>query len=146
MQAIPIQYSSEAQNISPPLAWSNIPLSAKEWILICEDPDAPREKPVLHWVLYNIPITIESLSEAIPVGEMVDLLPGTRQAKNTRGVYGYMGPLPPIGHGVHRYFFQLFALDTHLATVDTEDREAFITSFIDNVVGYGELIGTYERK
>ena len=38
---IPIKYSGEGQNVSPPLKWSGVPAEAKELVLICEDPDAP---------------------------------------------------------------------------------------------------------
>ena len=39
---------------------------------------------------------------------------GFDQGKNDNGSYGWFGPRPPRGHGVHHYHFQLFALDAPL--------------------------------
>jgi phosphatidylethanolamine-binding protein (PEBP) family uncharacterized protein len=38
---IPSKYTCKGQNVSPPLAWSGVPASAKSLALIVEDPDAP---------------------------------------------------------------------------------------------------------
>ena len=38
---IPKKYTGEGEDLSPPLAWSNVPKGTKELALICDDPDAP---------------------------------------------------------------------------------------------------------
>ena len=40
-QQIPKKYTGEGHDVSPPLAWSNLPQGTKELALICDDPDAP---------------------------------------------------------------------------------------------------------
>ena len=63
---IPKKYTGEGDDLSPPLAWSNLPSGTKEIALICDDPDAPRSEPWVHWVLYKIPAATTSLAEGLP--------------------------------------------------------------------------------
>src|SRR5438094_862423 len=53
---IPTRYTADGQNISPPLKWSGIPAEAKELLLLCEDPDAPKLNPFVHWIMFHIPL------------------------------------------------------------------------------------------
>lgn len=41
LEAIPKRYTSEGENISPPLEWSGLPSGTQQLVLICHDPDAP---------------------------------------------------------------------------------------------------------
>lgn len=50
-QPIPEVYSQDGKNVSPPLEWSGVPDNAKELVLIVDDPDAPMDKPYVHWVI-----------------------------------------------------------------------------------------------
>ncbi|MCV4683952.1 YbhB/YbcL family Raf kinase inhibitor-like protein, partial [Escherichia coli] len=79
----------------------------REVALICEDPDAPTPKPFVHWVLYKIPADTTSLEEGSPP-------PGSLEGANDFGNVGYGGPMPPRGHGAHRYHFRVYALDSPL--------------------------------
>jgi Raf kinase inhibitor-like YbhB/YbcL family protein len=143
---IPRKYSGEGENVSPPLRWSGIPASAKELVLICEDPDAPKVEPFIHWVLYGLSALQTSLPEGIPTRESLVMLGGLRQGKNSAGKVGYTGPMPPIGHGAHRYHFQLFALSEPTGPSDHPDRDELINAMSGHVLALGDLIGTYERK
>ena len=58
--AIPQKYTGEGQNISPPLQWSEPPEGTRELALICDDPDAPRPTPFVHWVVYKIPANLRN--------------------------------------------------------------------------------------
>ena len=79
-----------------------------------EDPDAPKPKPVVHWLLFNVPADITHLREGVPGAPALEDPKGAMQGTNTRGTTGYFGPRPP-GNDPHHYHFQLFALDTALA-------------------------------
>src|SRR5207302_7530741 len=107
--AIPKQYTCEGADISPPLNWSGAPQGTRSFALIVDDPDAPDPKAPkmtwVHWVLYDMP------AEATGLKEAVGLRPhGGRDGSNDWKRVGYGGPCPPIGS--HRYFFNLYAVDT----------------------------------
>ena len=142
---IPRKYSGEGENVSPPLRWSGIPAGAKELVLICEDPDAPKAEPYIHWVLYGLSAQQTSLPEGIPATESLAMLGGFRQGRNSAGKIGYTGPMPPIGHGVHRYHFQLFALFEATGLSNHPDRDELIDAMSGHVLALGDLVGTYER-
>ncbi len=65
--AIPKKYTGEGEDVSPPLAWSGLPEGTKELALICDDPDAPRAEPWVHWVIYKLPADAKGLPEGVPV-------------------------------------------------------------------------------
>ncbi|MDR2506787.1 MAG: YbhB/YbcL family Raf kinase inhibitor-like protein, partial [Candidatus Accumulibacter sp.] len=66
---IPSKFTCEGANISPALSWEGIPSGAKSLALIVDDPDAPdpaAPKMVwVHWVLYNLPVNVSGLAEAV---------------------------------------------------------------------------------
>jgi Raf kinase inhibitor-like YbhB/YbcL family protein len=142
---IPRKYSGEGENLSPPLRWSGIPAETKELLLICEDPDAPKAEPFIHWVLYGLPPDRTRLPEGVPAMEALALIADARQGKNSAGEAGYVGPMPPVGHGVHHYHFQLFALDEPVRLENNPDRRDLAAAMSGHVLAVGELIGTYER-
>jgi Raf kinase inhibitor-like YbhB/YbcL family protein len=142
--SMPAKYTCEGTNISPPLAWSGAPASAKSYALIVEDPDAPDPaKPtrvVSHWVVYNIPASTTKVAEN---ASKTGMPAGSAQGSNERGTQGFMGPCPPIGR--HRYFFKLFALDTELTGLNNPKKADVEKAIQGHVVGTGELIGTYQK-
>lgn len=144
--AIPRNYSGEGENLSPPLRWSNIPPSAKELVLLCEDPDAPKPTPFVHWVLYGLSSAVTSLPQGIPTTESVAMLGGFKQGKNSADKIGYTGPMPPVGHGVHHYHFQVFALSEQTGLSGNPDRDEIIRAMAGHVLAVGDLVGTYERR
>ena len=110
---IPKKYTGEGDDVSPPLSWSEIPEGTKELVLICDDPDAPTAEPWVHWVIYKIPADAKGLPEGVPRKPRLKEPPGAVQGKNSwpaSEAIGYRGPMPPPGHGVHHYYFKLYAL------------------------------------
>ncbi len=65
-QTIPKKYTGEGVDLSPPLSWTGVPETAKELVLICDDPDAPTAEPWVHWIIYKIPANVNGLKEGIP--------------------------------------------------------------------------------
>jgi Raf kinase inhibitor-like YbhB/YbcL family protein len=59
---IPAVYTCDGKDLSPPLAWSNVPEGTRSLVLIVDDPDAPDpaapKMTWVHWVLYNLPPTL----------------------------------------------------------------------------------------
>ena len=93
--AIPKAYTCEGRDISPPLAWNGIPGAARSLVLIVDDPDAPDPQAPrmtwVHWVLYNLPVSVAGLPEA------VRSLPAADWRSNDWQRTGYGGPCPRSG-------------------------------------------------
>ena len=140
-QQIPRKYTCDGEDVSPPLVIEDVPGSAKALVLIVEDPDAPRRN-FTHWVIYNIPSATRELPEGIPkAGETTFGLQGV----NDFGRIGWGGPCPPRGHGTHRYFFRLYALDTALNLRPGATKEQVRAAMQDHVVTEAEYMGVYSR-
>ncbi|HEX3725268.1 MAG TPA: YbhB/YbcL family Raf kinase inhibitor-like protein [Pirellulales bacterium] len=145
---IPKQYTVEGQDLSPPLAWDNVPANCQELALVCDDPDAPSKEPWVHWVIYKIPTDVRQLPTGVPVVARPQTPAGVLQGHNswTSGsTIGYRGPAPPPGHGVHHYHFRLYALDTKLPLAEGVDRAALAKAMTGHILAEAELIGTFQR-
>jgi Raf kinase inhibitor-like YbhB/YbcL family protein len=148
-QPIPKKYTGEGADVSPPLAWSNLPEKTKELALICDDPDAPTSEPWVHWVIYNIPASLKGLPEGIArdlrLKSPAAMLQGQNSWPKGKENIGYRGPMPPPGHGTHHYHFKVYALEVHLSAEPGLDKNTLWREIKDHVLAEGELIGTYER-
>lgn len=148
-QPIPKQFTADGENISPPLAWSQLPDDAQSLALIVDDPDAPGKQPWVHWVAFNIDSATGQLPQAVPHKPQVEepkIIQGVNSFSSDN--IGYRGPVPPRGHGVHHYHFHLYALN---ATLDLPpgnktDKQALLHAMRGHVIGECQLVGTYERK
>ena len=140
--AIPAKYTCEGANVSPPLSWTGAPAGTRSFALICDDPDAPAGTWV-HWVLYNLPSDVNSLSEKM---ETASTLPnGAMQGANSFGKAGYGGPCPPPGKP-HRYFFKVYALDAVNFLNPGASKDTVVGAMEHHILAEGQLIGTYQRK
>ena len=142
--AIPLRYTCEGDDVSPPLAFGDVPANAQSLALIVDDPDAPDpaapKRIWVHWVLYNLPPTTKEL----PEGVRANALPaGAHEGKNDWGNTGYGGPCPPIGR--HRYFFKLYALDTTLSDLPQPNKAAVEKAMQGHVIAQATLMGTYQK-
>jgi hypothetical protein len=142
---IPKKYSGEGEDVSPPLSWNGAPPEAKQLVLICDDPDAPRDEPWVHWLIYNIPPSVKQLPEAVKAAESPAEPTQTAQGENSWGRIGYGGPMPPPGHGTHHYHFRLYATSVEPTLEPGLTKEKLLDAVGDQVLDEGELIGTYER-
>ena len=136
---IPKRFTGEGEDVAPELSWSGVPPEAKQLALICDDPDAPREKPFVHWLLAGIPVEPPTLREGVDSD-------GTTKGKNDFGNLGYGGPMPPKGHGVHHYHFKLYALDAPAHVKGGFSKEDLLAAMKGHVVAEAEVVGTYERR
>ncbi len=94
-EVIPVKYTCDGADLSPPLSWSDIPEGTKSFVIIADDPDAPIGT-FTHWVIYDIPAKVRSLEEGVPKTERVG---DAKQGLNDFGYVGYGGPCPPKGRG-----------------------------------------------
>lgn len=145
---IPRRYTQDGNNISPPLQWRDVPPKTQELALICEDPDAPRPKPFVHWLIYGIPGDTDQLPENVDQFETPATPPGTQQGVTSfsQNSIGYRGPAPPPGHGRHRYYFRLYALDRKLNLGPRVEKDALLHAMHKaQILATAELMGIYER-
>jgi Raf kinase inhibitor-like YbhB/YbcL family protein len=138
---IPKKHTGEGEDLSPALSWSAAPEGTKSFALVCHDPDAPLVTPrgdygFVHWVLYNIPAAVTALQEGS--GEFV-------QGRNSFGSSGYGGPMPPNGHGEHRYYFWVLALDVETQLPAGLELAELLQRVEPNLIGMNRLVGTYQR-
>jgi Raf kinase inhibitor-like YbhB/YbcL family protein len=142
---IPATYAAKGENISPPLKWESGPAGTKSYAILMEDPDVRENPPFVHWSIYNLPSNLLELPPGIPpVAELVKPK-DAKQGKNDFGSVGYIGPNPPAGDGAHRYFFQIFALDTKLNLPIVPTREELIEAMRGHVLSVGYTVGTYDQ-
>ena len=130
---IPLQYTCNGANISPPLTWGSAPLGTKSFALIVDDPDAPGWTRI-HWVVYNIPADVFSCTE----GKSPQ---GSTQGANDTGKARYRGPCPP--KGTHRYFFKLYALNQTLNLQEGATKKQVEEAMDPLILGKTELIGIF---
>jgi Raf kinase inhibitor-like YbhB/YbcL family protein len=141
---IPVQYTCEGANQSPPLTWTNVPTDTKSLALIMDDPGialsgiAPFN--FVHWILYNLPNSATGLPEAVK-----SLPIGTGEGLNGMNATGYGGPCPPSGR--HQYFHKLYALDIELpASLGKPTKAELIAIMQGHILATAELIGTYHKR
>ena len=142
---IPSEYTCDGADVAPPLAWSGAPPGTRSFVLIVDDPDAPDPRaPKLtwvHWVLYGIRATADSLPRAARAGQLPE---GTHEGLNDWKRPGYGGPCPPVGR--HRYFHKLYALDIELPDLGRPTKANLEGAMKGHVLGTAQLMGTYERR
>jgi Raf kinase inhibitor-like YbhB/YbcL family protein len=137
---IPRLHTCDGEDLSPSLHWIGAPGETRSFALIMDDPDAPAAT-WNHWLLFDLPATANSLPEGHQPGE--DGLSGT----NDFGRMGYGGPCPPRGHGPHRYFFKLYALDVPSLNLQPGARRSDIDNAIrGHILAESQWVGRYERK
>lgn len=141
-EVIPIKYTCDGMDISPPLQWDGYPSNTKSFVLIVEDVDAPG-RVFTHWLMYNIPGNVDKLEEGV---EKIERLPsGALQGVNDFNEVGYGGPCPPPGKP-HRYIFRIYALDETLDLKPRLSKKELLDSIKGHVIGEAELTGLYSRQ
>lgn len=134
---IPVKYTKEGEDASPGLEWSGVPDEAQSLVVVCHDPDAPMPDGFTHWLVYDIPPTTTGIAE----GKGAQFTEGVTDFGET----GYGGPQPPEGHGPHRYYFWVGALDTTLDANQGLSRRELLERLEGHVLAEGSTVGTYER-
>ncbi len=132
---IPARHTCSGDDVSPPLSWTAPPETAVSLALVTDDPDASG-RTWSHWLVWNLPTTVRSLAEGQRVGA-----PGMVQGTNDFGKVGYSGPCPPPGHGTHRVFTRLYALDTLLPLGEAAGLIELRGALKGHVVASTELMG-----
>ncbi len=142
-QPIPKRYTCDGLDISPPLLWKSVPEGTRSFVLIMDDPDAPIGT-FTHWIIYDIPAGVNELGEGVPKADSVE---SAKQGVNDFGYVGYGGPCPPKGHGFHRYYFRVYALDVEsLGLTPKATRRQVEERMRGHILGEGSVMGKYKRE
>ena len=132
---IPSKYTCDGNDISPPLAWDDVPANTSAVALVIDDPDAPGGT-FTHWVLLDIDPAATGLAEA-------RLPPGAVQAKNSAGKAAYFGPCPPSD--THHYRFTVYALSEATNLPNGTKLDDALKAIDSRTVARGRLTGIYSR-
>ena len=150
---VPEKNSAYSDNISIDVSWANLPSGTRQLALICDDPKVVElgmmPSPFVHWVVYNIPVTIGGLPWGLPSNEEiseVDGLDGVINGMNGLRRPGYFGPRQPANGELHQYDFRVYALDADLDLQPGLNKDGLLAAIEGHVIGTGMLMGHYERK
>ena len=110
------------RNISPQLAWSGAPRTAKSFVLTMIDVDV-KPSQWSHWIVVDLPTNVTSLPQG------AESLPGSAKVLTSNfGDAAYAGPCPPKGTGVHHYQFTIWALPTATISLAPDEKATDVTS------------------
>jgi len=146
---IPAKYTQAGGEVSPPLAWTNVPDGVTSFVLVVHDPNAAIGSgidDILHWMMWNVPGSARSLPERVPHGP--DLADGAHQISAT-GPF-YRGPGAAADGPAHHYVFELYALDTAVdvpavGQSPAQTRAAILNAMAGHVRGKAVLVGLFKR-
>lgn len=137
---IPKRYTCDGENINFPLTFHDVPKTAKSLVIIMDDPDVPkyvREDQMWdHWVVFNIPPETTHVDEGNE--------PKGTHGLDTAKTFAYYGPCPP--NGEHRYFTNLYALDTELGLPKGATKKEIMKAMEGHILAKAILLGHYERE
>lgn len=132
-QPVPREFTCDGNDAPPAITVTDPPQGTKSFALVMDDPDAPKGT-FTHWLVYDIPAD----------GKAIRATAG-KALKNDFGKKGYGGPCPPPGHGPHRYYFTIYAVDATTLDVPGDRRDDLEAALKDHTLAKARLMGLYER-
>src|SRR3954468_9839036 len=131
---------------SPQLSWSGFPEETKSFAVTVFDPDAPPQSGFWHWAVANIPVTVTELRSGAGDQQGSGLPEGAVQLRNDAGFPGFVGAAPPAGHGPHRYFVTVHAVDVDRLDVPPDASPAVLGfNLFSHTLARAVLVGTYQQ-
>lgn len=132
------------RDVSPQLSWSGFPEATRSFAVTVFDPDAPTASGFWHWAVANLPDTVTDLPAGVGDGSP---LPGDALTlRNDAGIRRYVGAAPPAGHGYHRYFVAVHALDVERLDIGEDASPAFLGfNLFMHAIARAVIHGTYEQ-
>lgn len=130
---------------SPALTWTDVPVGTRSFALTAYDPDAPTGSGFWHWAVYDIPAHLTELPGDAGNPDAGLLPAGAITLPNELRIERFHGAAPPAGHGVHRYFFTLTALDVeHVELAPGSTPAVLGFNLLGHVLGRAQLVATAE--
>lgn len=140
-------FGCTGENKSPQLSWANAPEGTKSFAVTMYDPDAPTGSGWWHWVVFDIPNTIEGLVAGAGNPDLKLAPEGAIQSVTNYGSPGYGGPCPPEGHGWHQYVISVYALKTEQLGLDQQTNPAIVGYYLwNNTLAKASIVAYYKRE
>ena len=140
-------FGAGGTDTSPQLSWSGFPSETKSFAVTVFDPDAPTASGFWHWAVVDIPVSVTSLDSGAGDDTGSGLPSGAFQLANDAGLTRYLGAAPPAGHGPHRYFTVVHAVDVETLGIPAEARPAFLGfNLFSHAIARAVLTPVYENK
>ncbi|MCD7947966.1 MAG: YbhB/YbcL family Raf kinase inhibitor-like protein [Oscillospiraceae bacterium] len=136
---IPVTYTADGENLSPPLELSGLCDNAKSIAVTMDDLSLPMPA-YNHWLIWNLPVQ-PSIPKGIPHGESVPSLGGAMQGIG-HGKHRYAGP-KPLFRASHQYEFTVYVLDCVLSLPSTTKRRQLLAAMRGHILQKNGLCGHY---
>lgn len=134
------------EDVSPQLAWSGAPEGTRSFAVTCYDPDAPTGSGFWHWAVADIPADVTELPTGAGTPGSNALPPGAVTLSNDATMRGYLGAAPPAGHGEHRYYFTVYAVDTEALGLPEDATPAFLGfNLFAHTLGRATIVGVFQQ-
>jgi len=138
-------FGAGGEDVSPQLSWSGFPPETKSFAVTVYDPDAPTASGFWHWAVVDIPASVTSLPRGTGDEAGSGLPEGAFQLKNDGGMARYIGAAPPAGHGKHRYFFVVHAVDIESLGLPKEATPAYLGfNLFSHTLARGMIVPWFE--
>ena len=140
-------FGCEGDNKSPQLSWANAPEGTKSFAVTMYDPDAPTGSGWWHWVVFDIPASVNEL--VTNAGNItLNLAPKDAvQSLTNYGAKGFGGPCPPVGHGFHKYEITVYALKTDKLGLDENTNPGIVGYYLWNsALAKASIVSYYKRE
>jgi Raf kinase inhibitor-like YbhB/YbcL family protein len=134
------------EDASPQLEWSGFPEETRSFAVTVYDPDAPTGSGFWHWSVADIPVSVTSLPTGAGDDEGSGLPEGAIQLTNDAGAKRFVGAAPPPGHGPHRYYIVVHAVDVDKLGVPADATPAFLGfNLFSHTLARAVIVGTHEN-
>lgn len=138
-------FGAGGEDVSPQISWSGFPKETKSFAVTVYDPDAPTASGFWHWAVFNIPVSVTELPSDAGNPDKKLLPEGAITLKNDGGGARFIGAAPPAGHGPHRYFVAVHALDVEKLDVGPDGSCAFLGfNLFFHTLARAMIVPTYE--
>ena len=133
------------EDVSPQLSWSGFPEETRSFAVTVYDPDAPTLSGFWHWAVANLPADVTELPDN--AGDGNELPGGALTLVNDAGMRRYVGAAPPPGHGPHRYYVAVHAVDVEKLELPEDASPAFLGfNLFQHAIARAYIYGTYEQN
>ena len=139
-------FGCSGKNQSPQLFWENAPKGTKSFAITMYDPDAPTGSGWWHWVMFDIPVSVNELVAGAGNTELNLTPKGVVQSITDYGTTGYGGPCPPESHGLHQYVITVYALKTEKLGLNENTNPAVVGfNLWNHTLAKASIVAYYKR-